>query len=449
MAAQQDKLSNGIAGVTAASGAQAQTMLDLQQAVTDAQKAYDDLVASGADQDQITAAADKLKQAQTAVTGATKTTQEEFDRLSRIALSSFNTLVASGKSPIEAMNAIGGSIDDLIKDSKAFGLSGNAAFQELSRWRDLTKNNASLLTEIGSLNDLMTATANLGGLTADGFADMQAQGVDAYNQLLAAGFTQQEAETAEKPLLESIIQLHKDKGYAIDDATQKLIDQATKDGVLKDQEMTTNDILMTGFAAIIKAVGGDIPAAFDKFADSGKIAADKVKDAVDKIPSTVPIEVQWSATGSGADPGGAAGHSDVQDPWGRSPVDPDYGKPPDGDTGPKFPSAANEGFFPRPTTVRVGDAPGERGEYVLHASTVDRLLGAWRAFKAPSITMPPFVSDAVAASTATLSASPPLALSAGAGTTTAIIQLDGRTIAKAVVPHTPGEVRRFGLTRSS
>lgn len=277
IAGQQDKLTKGLAGVTAASGGQATAMLALEQAVVDAQKAYDDLVSSGADQSEIAKAALDLAKAQDAVTHAAVTTQDEFDRLSRESLNAFNTMVASGKSPVEAMQAIGGSIDDLINDAKAFGLSGNAAFDELSRWRDLTKNNAPLLTQIGSLNDLMTATANLGGLNAQSFADFQAQGVSAYNGLIAAGFTQQEAEEAEKPLLESIIKLHNDKGLAIDENTQKLIDQATQDGVLSDQQETDQQVLKDGLGAIIKLLGGDIPDAWQKATDASKTAADKIK----------------------------------------------------------------------------------------------------------------------------------------------------------------------------
>lgn len=208
---------------------------------------------------------------------------DEFDRLSRIALNSFNTLVASGMTADQAIATIGPSIDGLISDASALGLQGNSAFQELSRWRTLTQQFAPLISEAGSLNDVLTATANLGGLTADAFADMQAQGEAAYQQLIAAGFTQQEAEKQIAPLIQTEIQLHKDKGLAIDEGTQALYDQMVADGTLSAQQESTNDILIDGFTAIITAVGGDIPDAFKKMAKSGQSAASDIQDALDKI----------------------------------------------------------------------------------------------------------------------------------------------------------------------
>lgn len=311
---QQSKLVSGISGVTGALGKDAAAWENRNKAVDEAQNALDDFVSSGkldkardalqkateggdptkikAAQYALTAAQEQLKDLGNAVADSQEKarhavvhTQAEFDRLSRIALNTFSTMVASGKSPVEAMQAIGSSVDDLINGNRAFELSGNAAFTELSRWRDLTKNNEPILNQIGGLNDLMTATANLGGLTAASFSEMQAQGVSAYNDLVAAGFSAQEAEAAEGPLLETIIKLHNDKGLAIDDATQKLIDQAKADGTLHDQQVDEKKVELDLLAAVVKAVGGDIPDSFRRMADASKDAADKVagKDGLGKV----------------------------------------------------------------------------------------------------------------------------------------------------------------------
>lgn len=276
----QDKIGAALAGVTAKVGGQATSYIDLRQKVTDAQKAYDDLVAAGAGQDEIKVAADNLALAQAGVFGATRTTQEEFDRLSRVALNTFNTLVASGVSPVEAMQRIGTSVDDLMANVDAFGLSGGAAYDQLARWRTLTTENAPLLTQVGSLNDLMTMTTTLGGMNADVFKDMQAQGVDAYNQLLRAGYTEAEARAVIKPLLEREIQLSRDKGYAIDEATQKIIDQARANRELTDEGMSTNRILMDGMTAFIEAVGGKVPEAWVKAAGAAKSSSEEAAAAI-------------------------------------------------------------------------------------------------------------------------------------------------------------------------
>ncbi len=442
MKGQQSNLEQAIGGVTGKLGGEAKTMLDLKKTVTEAQKAYDDLVASGASQDEITKAATELAHAQAAVGHATVTTQAEFDRLNRIALATFNTLVASGKSPIEAMKAIGGSIDDLLAGAQAFGLGSTEAFDTLSRWRDLTKTNEPLLNQISSLNDLMVASANLGGLTASSFADMQTQGVAAYDQLRAAGFTQQEAELAEKPLLESIIKLHKDKGLAIDDATQKLIDQATQDGILGAQEESTQDVLKEGLGALITVLGGDLPEAWRKSADAGTDAAAKItgKDGLDQvnkkladqqtalknkeawnqfqtnattasgevtrqigsIPTTVRVNVAYSASGStdaptksGGGPGGPAANPASRGGLVTA-------------TGIEYLQAGGPVWTPQGSdTVPAMLTPGER---VLSVAEARRYRG-------------------------------------GGGGGTVIVMLDGRVLAQAIVPEFEGAVRRLGFAR--
>lgn len=277
---------------------------DLKKAAEDAARERLDALKSGLadDTDAGTAAQRALfQQLDQALTNANakfakveQSARVEFDRLTRIELGAFNTLVSSGVDAVTAMDDVGAGIDNLIKAADTFGLSGNAAFDELKRWRDLTTENAPLLEQVGALNDLLVASANLGGLTADSFADLEAQGVSAYEQLTAAGLTQQEAETAMKPLLESIIKLHEERGLAIDAETQKLIDQAQKDGVLKGEQISTNDILMQGLGKVIELLGGKLPDAWVKFANAGKKAADDINNTFENFDIHIPVKYDFA-----------------------------------------------------------------------------------------------------------------------------------------------------------
>jgi len=213
--------------------------------------------------------------------------QTEFDRISRITLASFNAMIANGKSMVEAIDANADGIDQLTTAADKFGLHGNAAFDQLKRWRQLTIDNKGLIDSVGGLNDVMVALANTGSLDADTFEDIQKQVTDsiegekgAYQQMTEHGFTAREAEEALKPTLESIIKAHKERGLAIDEETQKLIDQATQDGVLKKEQISTNDILMQGLTALITAVGGTLPEAWQKAADAAKNGTNDMKQHV-------------------------------------------------------------------------------------------------------------------------------------------------------------------------
>jgi hypothetical protein len=224
--------------------------------------------------------------------------QPAFDRLNRIALASFNAIVASGKTAAEAMSGeFGASIDALIAQHDKLGLAGGAAYDQLARFRTLTKNNEDLVASVGGLNDTLVALSNLGGLNADVLADLEAQGLDTFSKLQAAGFTENEALQQMVPFLKSVIQAHVDLGTPIDENTQKLIDQANAAGLLGDDTMSMLDVLKEGFAALITAVGGQVPEAFKKMAKSAKDAASDATAAVNGIPKNVDIKVNYTDSG--------------------------------------------------------------------------------------------------------------------------------------------------------
>lgn len=207
--------------------------------------------------------------------------QGQFDRLSRIALASFSSMVASGKSPLEAIMAIGESIDKLAVSHEKLGLKGNAAFAHLSRLRQLTNENKALVESVGGLNDVFVALANTGSLTQEVMDDMQKEGVDSFRKLTAAGFTENEALSQMVPFLKSVIKAHKERGMVIDEETQKMIDQAQQAGILGEEQMSVVDVLKDGLTEIIKLLGGDVPEAWKKAADEAKKSAEAQKKAAD------------------------------------------------------------------------------------------------------------------------------------------------------------------------
>ena len=277
---------------------------------------------------------------------AIASSQDDFDRISRIALATFNAQRANGRSVVEAIDAIGDAIDGLDASYQAFGFTSSTAFEQLSRWRGLASANRPLLESVAGLNDLMMALANLGSLDADTFRDMQAQGLDAFAQLQAAGFTQQESLAQMAPALQTIIDLHNSRGLAIDEETQKLIDQAREQGLLKDEQISTNDVLMQGFRAIIEALHGEVPDAFRTMAERAKDEFKKVKGDAEQTAR------------------------DMRDAFDRvqfPKFDASGGPPAEAP-----PSFATGAFVRRPTLAMVGDAPG--GEFVTPMATIRQWL---------------------------------------------------------------------------
>jgi hypothetical protein len=284
-------------------------------------KTLDELTSKQKDQTDrgdLSGAEETAKQIKDLTTKTVADLQPEFDRLNRITLASFNAYIAQGHTAVEAIAAVGPAFDQLKAAADKFGFAGSEAFNQLSHWRDLTTQNQPLLDQVSGLNDLMVALANVGSLDASTFADLQAQGVATFQQLTAAGFTQNEALAQMAPMLQTIKDLHDQNGLAIDDATQALINQADAQGVLKDKQESTQDVLMEGLGAIIKAVGGDMPAAWEKAAKAGKDAAKDIKGALSDIPDkTVKINFDtsdWPNTNDWPQPNGDGGGAGTPDP---------------------------------------------------------------------------------------------------------------------------------------
>lgn len=208
--------------------------------------------------------------------------QEEFERINRIALRAFNTMVAEGKSPIEAIDAIGPSIEELIKVADQLGLKGNAAFESLKRWQTLVSGNRELLDQAQGLNDILVASINLRTLDEEGFKDLQDQGLETYAKLQEAGFTEQESLLQMKGFLESVIKAHEERGLAIDEETAKLIAQAREQGVLAEEQISTNDILKEGLGEIIVLLGGELPEAWRKVGKAADQAAEDSANALEE-----------------------------------------------------------------------------------------------------------------------------------------------------------------------
>jgi hypothetical protein len=107
-----------------------------------------------------------------------------------------------------------------------------------------------------------------------------------------------------KGYLESVMDAHTKLGLPIDENTQKLLDQASAAGIVKDAQMSMNDIMMQGLSAVIKALGGDVPDAFTKAQKAADDLKAKGTDATTAITdganAAVPALKDMGAAGAGA-----------------------------------------------------------------------------------------------------------------------------------------------------
>ena len=278
------------------------------------------------------------------------TTQEELDRLGRMALAVFNEMIANGSSAAEAFEALGPALDILIdrlagqkttnkllklgeailesgefagraanrflKLAKSLGevpregesfedfvkrlqgelvevdLKGSKALRELLKFRKLVDQNKDLVDSFTGLNDILLALANTGTLNARGFKDLQEQAIEMRKQLKDAGFSGAQSLAMMAPFLMNIRDLARQFGFEIDENTQALIDEAEAMGLL-EEEATVQNVLTEGFERVTIAINrlietmGGIPVAFEDAADAANDFADETEDALDDINRAV------------------------------------------------------------------------------------------------------------------------------------------------------------------
>lgn len=238
-----------------------------------------------------------------------------YDRIGLAVLASYNAGIAKGMDQLSLFEQLSPALDNLVALNKNLGLEAqNAGVQELINLRAKIDANKELVAAAQLHGETYAAMINLGVRDTEVLLSMQEGAVANYDALTAAGFTETEALVQMKGSLEAIRDAHTELGIPISENTQELLDQAEAAGVLGEKQVSaeeraalamekTADVL----TAIARKMGVEIPEAADKMAG-------RIKGAIDKVPSKVPIEVEWEVpdfdvphggvTGRGNEPGG-------------------------------------------------------------------------------------------------------------------------------------------------
>lgn len=216
----------------------------------------------------------------------------------------FNAMIFSGASFREAIDSISPALDAIIKKHKELGTEATGPIKELLKIRKVTQDYKELFDAIDGNKAVLEALANTASLTQESFDIAAGNAVDYYNQLKdafkGAGsddlLASNQALAQMAPTLGKLRDLAKQHGYALDDNTKKLIEEAEKQGLLAEEAYDSNKLMMEGFAAIIAALGGQLPEAWAKYLKDVKKSSDEIggtgSDGVDKIVDVLDKELE-------------------------------------------------------------------------------------------------------------------------------------------------------------
>jgi uncharacterized protein YoaH (UPF0181 family) len=216
-----------------------------------------------------------------------KQTDVSADRLARLGLigsAALGSLIKSGLSFVDAVKKMAPTLEAAqkagveIDSGKGFGL-GDFQAKVLA--------NQDLVNAAESWGQVIDSLRVTGSLTQETFGAAQQEAQAYFNDLIAGGFSSNQALAVIAKTLYSIQSAANDTGLAVDASTQSLIDQANTAGLLDgiaDPFKEMADILKTQtqiLAELARVMGGVLPASVQAYVDSLNSIPRSVSTTVD------------------------------------------------------------------------------------------------------------------------------------------------------------------------
>lgn len=177
-----------------------------------------------------------------------------------------------------------------------------AAFQGLIDFQALVSGNEDLVKGAEGLGDAITALRVTGNLTQDTFDAIQGTAGDLFDDMIAKGFTSDQAMAVLARTLLGLRDAAKDGKLALDDETKALVDAADKAGLFADLEDPMKVLIglqedMVGVLGLVaQAFGVTLPESVQKYID-------KLKD-IPSVPAAPGASGEYGDTaGGGGKPG--------------------------------------------------------------------------------------------------------------------------------------------------
>lgn len=215
-----------------------------------------------------------------------KSGKQDLDDLGIQAVASFEAATAAGVPWNEALAQAAPQLQNLKKAYEALGLPiEDVALKALLVQSTMASAAPELMAGVAGLSQEFIALDNLSAVTPENFAAMERTGARMYERLKTeaekAGGGSRDALLPMQGFLHQAEDAAKKYGLALDEGTQALIDQSKEQRIWQEEGETANDIMIEGFSAIILALGGTIPAAWQRMADEAKKAAEKAAQAAE------------------------------------------------------------------------------------------------------------------------------------------------------------------------
>ncbi len=231
------------------------------------------------------------------IVGSFRVTAEQGAGLAAAVLGNFAEMIDRGASFRDALDSLQPSIEALSSALASSGVDGGAAFGLLTDMSRIAHDAilGPLTDALAGADKALKGLHNSGILNQSMFTGLEQTAVDAYNKIIAGGGSAAAANMLISPTLQDLWSLQQEFGYAVDETTQALIDQAVADGTVGEKHKPIAEQMLDATTKIVDAVEGLAKVFGVTLPDQAAKGAGRVNDELKKIktPSIPPPWADW------------------------------------------------------------------------------------------------------------------------------------------------------------
>lgn len=173
---------------------------------------------------------------------------------------------------------------------EVFGDVGIELFEEMIAKEERLAQNSEIINKYKGFETAVLALTDTTDISQEKFTDIGSVLGNAYAKMTEGGMTSKDALQEMAPSLARMIELANAHGYTIDENTQKMIDQAQKEGVNLTKQLKPKEKMVGLFESIAKKMGLEIPYAMGEMGGSLENSVNKIKGGAENQVSTVVSE---------------------------------------------------------------------------------------------------------------------------------------------------------------
>ena len=207
----------------------------------------------------------------------------------------FGERTGAGENPLAVLQSLEPIITQATDRFVALGVDGGAAFSNIAALAIFAKDEAvaPAMAQVAALNDVLIGLGNTALLDQETFAGLAATVSETYNSLVAQGKDGDQALRLMQPTLQTLWELEQDRGFVIDETTEKMLRQAEAAGIVGEDFRSAQDKMVAALDRLIGRLDTLISEMFPGLGGAAQDAAGDVEDAFRGVDVTIPVKFQY------------------------------------------------------------------------------------------------------------------------------------------------------------